>query len=149
MSPPSATSRRRTGAGTVGVEGLPAPFAAVHLRRDRPPIEPDAVERAVENEHDRRILAHVQADRASAGEIIEATDIPKSTVYRRLEQLEEDGLIEVAGGAMHEGHKVDLYAARLEMAALRVEAGAVDAEWRLLETPDETLFRLWDQLGGS
>lgn len=149
MSTSTARPGLGPGPGTVGVQGLQAPFAGVHLRRDRPPIEPDAVERAVENEHDRRILAHVQADRASAGEIIEATDIAKSTVYRRLEQLEEEGLIEVAGGAMHEGHKVDLYAARVEMAALRVEAGAVDAEWRLMETPDERLFRLWDQLGGS
>jgi DNA-binding transcriptional ArsR family regulator len=105
----------------------------VRLRREGPSIEPDAVQRAVANEHDRQILATVQAGEASAGEIIEATGIPKSTVYRRLETLEADGLVEVSGGAMREGHPIDLYAARVEMAALRVEEGSVDANgWTLL-----------------
>jgi DNA-binding transcriptional ArsR family regulator/plastocyanin len=114
---------------------LADPGDRVRLRSEGPSVEPDAVQAAVANEHDRRILATVQAGEASAGDIIDATGIPKSTVYRRLERLEEEGLVEVSGGAMREGHPIDLYAARVDMVALRVEEGTIDAEWRTWRRP--------------
>lgn len=100
----------------------------------------------MENGYDRQILAMAQTDEVSAQDIIDATEIPKSTVYRRLEHLEEDGLLVVSGGTMRKGHAIDLYRTPVEMAALRIEEGHIDAEWRIKESPDERLYRLWTQL---
>lgn len=115
----------------------------VFFRPDAPDVAPDAVTEAVSNQHDRQILAMAQTDDVSAQQIVDETDIPQSSVYRRLSRLEEQGLVVVEKGIMRRGHPIDLYRARVDMAGLRVEDGSVDAEWRLRESPDERLHRLW------
>lgn len=103
----------------------------------------------MENEHDRQILAMAQRDDVSAQDIVEATEIPTSTVYRRLSRLQEDDLLFVAAGTMRDGHPIDLYRTPLEMVALRIEEGHIDAVWRIEASPDERLYRLWTQLRGD
>lgn len=109
-------------------------------------ITPEGVIEAVENPHDRRILAATQTEAVTAKEIIEDTKVPRSTVYRRLERLEEEGLVEVAGGVMEKGHPMDTYRARVELVQVSVEEGEIEASWRLLETPEDRLHRLWTSL---
>lgn len=113
------------------------------FRPDAPSVDPEAVTEAVSNPHDRQILAMAQAQDVSAQDVVEATDIPQSTVYRRISTLQDHGLLVVERGVMRKGHPIDLYRSRVDMAAVRVEEGEVDAEWRLRESPDERLFRLW------
>ncbi len=121
----------------------------VFIRRDVPGIDAEAVMEALQNPHDRQILALSQDRPIAAQEIIEATDIPKSTAYRRINKLQEMGLITVDSGALKAGHAIERYRAQIEMAALHVEKGNVEARWRLLEQPDERLYRLWNQLAGG
>lgn len=118
----------------------------VFFRPDAPRIEPDAVTEAVSNAHDRQILAMAQTGDVSAQEIVDGTQIPQSTVYRRLNRLEEHGLVVVERGTIRKGNPTELYRARVELAGVRVEAGSVDAEWRLRESPDERLHRLWGMM---
>ncbi len=119
------------------------------FRTQPPGIDPEAVTEAVENPHDRQILAVAQDRPVEAGEIIEVTGISKSTVYRRIQRLQDLDLLEVHSGVLREGHPIDRYRATVAMAGLVVEEGTVEARWRVLETPDERLFRLWDQLRGD
>ncbi|MDX1611781.1 MAG: winged helix-turn-helix domain-containing protein [Candidatus Thermoplasmatota archaeon] len=119
------------------------------LRDRNPHIEPEAVIEAVENPHDRQILAYTQSGAVSAQDIIEATDIPKSTAYRRIQRLQELGLLYVEAGQIKAGHAIDLFRARVEMISLLVEGGNVEAHWRLNERPDERLHRLWANLAGG
>lgn len=99
--------------------------------------------------HDRPILAAGQDRELLAQEIIDDTAVPQSTAYRRIQQLEETGFLNVQSGAIKAGHPVDRYQATVEMASIIVEAGSVEARWRLVETPEERLHRLWSQLRGG
>lgn len=116
------------------------------IRPEPTRITPEAVIHGIENPHDRRILALAQTRAVTAQEIIDETDVPRSSAYRRIDQLQEWGLIEVVGGVMREGHPMDTYRARLELAQVTIEEGDVNAAWRLLETPEERLHRLWTSL---
>lgn len=119
------------------------------FRPGSPKLDADAVIEALENPHDRQILAACQGRELTAQEIIEGTDVPQSTAYRRIHQLQEAGLLVVESGAIKAGHPVDRYQTTVEMAALLVEMGAVEARWRLAETPEDRLHRLWSQLRGE
>lgn len=103
----------------------------VFLRSQRPTIGAEAVIEALENPHDRRILALAQDQGVTAQEIIDETGIPKSTVYRRLNRLRELELITVDGGALVGGHAIDKYRARVRDAEIRVRGGQVEAHWEL------------------
>ena len=109
-------------------------------------ITPEAVIEALENPHDRMILARAQVAPVLAQDLIADTDIPRSTAYRRIERLKELGLLKVTGGAIKAGHAVERLGATVERAALAVHGGEVAATWRLAEAPDERLHRLWSML---
>lgn len=101
---------------------------------------------AVENPHDRRLIARAQVGEVAAQELIEDTGVPRSTAYRRIERLRELGLLVVTGGAIREGHAIDRYKARVELVSVEVRKGEVHAHWQLLESPEERLHRLWGML---
>ena len=120
----------------------------MHIRPEPPQITPEAVTEALENEHDRKILAAAQEGPIAAQDLIDATDTPRSTAYRRIERLVELRLLRVASGAIKSGHAIERYRATVEWAALSVSRGEVSASWRLLESAEERLSRLWTQMRG-
>jgi Fic family protein len=67
------------------------------LERSAPEITSEAVIEALSNDHDRRILSMAQQAPIEAQEVIKSTDIPKTTVYRRIQDLEERGLLATVG----------------------------------------------------
>lgn len=118
----------------------------MHIRPEPPRITPEAVIEALENPHDRRILALAQSRVVDSLEMIDATGVPRSTAYRRIERLRELNLLRIEGGAIKDGHAIERFSAAIEMASLVVEKGEVNAHWRVVETRDERLHRLWTQL---
>lgn len=99
------------------------------LERRSPEITQQAVLAAIENPVDRRILALAQAGPIDAQTVIEATEFPKSTVYRRIQRLEDRGLLLNDGGRFRNGHAVARYRAAIEEVTLVVGAGEVEARW--------------------
>lgn len=104
-------------------------MSAMFLQRREPEITSEAVVSAMANEHDRRILAAAQEEPVDAQTIIEETGISKSTVYRRLDRLQELGLLETADGRLRNGHAVDRYRARAKRISLHVRDGSIEATW--------------------
>lgn len=104
-------------------------MSAMFLQPQETEITSEAVITAMANEHDRRILAATQEEPVDAQTIIEETGISKSTVYRRLDRLEEMGLLETADGRLRNGHAVDRYRARAKSISLHVRDGAIEATW--------------------
>lgn len=96
-----------------------------------PEITREALLESLANPHDRRILALAQEQPIEARSVVEETDIPKSTVYRRIRRLEEKGLLETVDGRLRNGHAIDRYRARISEAAIRVQGGEVHADWTL------------------
>lgn len=112
------------------LEGLSSTaMSAMFLRPQETEITSEAVVSAMANEHDRRILAATQEEPVDAQTIIEETGISKSTVYRRLDRLQEMGLLETADGRLRNGHAVDRYQARAKSISLHVRDGTIEATW--------------------
>lgn len=110
-------------------------MSAMFIRDEGQRITPDAVVEALANPHDRRILALAQAEPVDAQSVIETTGIAKSTVYRRIDRLEELGLLETVDGRLRNGHAIDRYRARLESLALAVQQGRIEATWEGRQAP--------------
>lgn len=96
------------------------------------------------DEHVRTILTATSAEPRSAGELSERCGISPSNVYRRLGELQEEGLLSEQTRPRADGNHESVYTARLGAFELRFEDG--EMTWSL--TPDEEdvadgLTRMW------
>lgn len=89
-----------------------------------------AVFRALGSPHDREILALAQGGPVDARTIIARTGFPKSTVYRRLNQLESEGLLRCEHGVIRQGHAVDRYVATIRDVEFSLNNGVIHLEMR-------------------
>lgn len=68
-------------------------------------MNPEMLLSAISDDRFRHILAAIAQEPLTVGEIAEKCDLPQSTVYRRVQSLSEDDLIEetlrVKGGGCH------------------------------------------------
>jgi predicted transcriptional regulator len=66
----------------------------------------------------RRILSTTLREPKSASELVAHCDASRATVYRRLEELEAENLVEVRQRPDDEGHHYKVYAASLDRAVI-------------------------------
>lgn len=111
------------------------PKSSVFLREARSEVDPDAVLTALSKPHDREILAIAQDGPVAAQDLLERTPIPQSTLYRRINELEEAGLLEVVDTTIQGGHPVDRYRCPLRGLTVRIAEGEIKVEW---DVPKET-----------
>lgn len=69
-------------------DSRPFPFEA------EPGIDPEAALGALSDPDCRDVLAATTGEARTAGELMEGCDIPRSTLYRKIEQLTDAGLLE-------------------------------------------------------
>lgn len=101
------------------------------LESEEPGVDEQVVLSALANGCDRRILALAQQGPVAAKTILEESSIPKSTLYRRIDRLQERGLLRVVASTIENGHRIDRYVCPLSELALRIEDGGVQLEWSL------------------
>ncbi|PSG96807.1 hypothetical protein BRD56_08470 [Thermoplasmatales archaeon SW_10_69_26] len=99
------------------------------LEPEDPGVDEEAVGSAVANPCDRQILALAQRGPVAAKTILERTSIPKSTLYRRIDRLQEQGLLEVVSSTIEDGHRIDRYRCPLQGIGIRIEDGEIHLEW--------------------
>lgn len=105
------------------------------------------VEDAISDETSRAILAACIGEARPVKQISRAADVPLATVYRRVDDLQEDGLLVVERSAITEdGKRYDLYRSRIEVAMLRVSQEGVEVEWHVDEPVEDRLARMWEQM---
>lgn len=105
------------------------------LESEGPDVDEDVVRSALANSCDRRILAMAQQQPVAAKTILERTSIPKSTLYRRIDRLQREGLLQVVTSTIEHGHRIDRYRCPLAELAIRVEGGRVYVDWSLRDEP--------------
>ena len=81
----------------------------------------------LEDEYAHAFLIHTSTQAMSAAELSEARDASISTIYRRIERLQEHDLLDEQLQPDRDGHHYRTYAARLE----RVEIELVDGSFEL------------------
>ena len=98
----------------------------------------------IDDEHVRSILAATSAEPLSAGELSDVCDVSVSSIYRRVETLEERDLLREQTRPRADGHHESVYTASLNRFELIIQDGEFD--WELerdeADIADE-LTRLW------
>lgn len=94
--------------------------------------------------HVRTILSATSMKPCSATELAERCDASTQTIYRRLERLEETGLVSDRVRARDDGHHDTVYTARLEHVSITLHDG--EFEFTIEHThpdPADELTDLW------
>ena len=123
-----------------GGEPAPAPEAA-------PPPPGSRKERILDALGDpaaREILLMLNDSPLSAQEMLASNRIPQSTLYRKLHDLQEIGLVGVQRTAITpEGKRVDLYRSLLERLAVEMYGRTLRIEVKYRDLASERLQTMW------
>lgn len=102
---------------------------------------------AIADEYSRKILTATISDPMSAPELSKKYDIPITTVYRRIEELVEAGLIAaVKSGRTTDGKWYDLYRSLLKRIDVSFENGDVRIEVIVNEHVADKFTRMWTSI---
>ena len=82
----------------------------------------------LEDEYANAILIHTSEREMSAPELSDACDASVSTIYRRIERLQEHDLLAERLNLDRDGHHYRTYAARLDRITIELTDGAFEVE---------------------
>jgi len=109
--------------------------------------DPESVLEALEDEACREIIRAL-TEPMTAEEISEATDIPTSTTYRKLELLTDADLLEEGIEVRSDGQHASRYVVGFDQVVIALSEErelTVDIS-QTAETPDERLATLWSEV---
>jgi DNA-binding transcriptional ArsR family regulator len=100
------------------------------------------------NDDDCREIVRALSEPMTAEEISEATDVPLSTTYRKLDHLTEAGLLEEGVDIRSDGQHVSRYILVFDEVIISLsESRELDIELsREAQTADERLASLWTEV---
>lgn len=100
----------------------------------------------IEDEHVRTILVETSVESLSATELGERCEASVHSIYRRLDQLAEAGLLDERTRLRKDGHHETVYASLFESFELTIRDG--DLEWSIEHADSDVadeLSRMWGQ----
>ena len=114
-----------------------------------PAVDTREVYSLLDDEDARRILIETYEETRSASALYEACDASEATVYRRLERLQQQELVESVQEIDPNEGPHEVYAARLDHVSIDLTATGfeVDVEY-IDETAADRLTRLYEELSG-
>jgi DNA-binding transcriptional ArsR family regulator len=93
------------------------------------------------DEYTRQVLETIADEPMGGREIAETTSISRPTVYRRLNRLEEAGLVETGMELCPNGNHHKQFQAVLEMASFQLDGGELTASVRTEDTASDRRTR--------
>lgn len=118
MSKSAFGSGGRTGSGLPeSGPGLPD--------EPHPPIDPEELLSLLGEDYTHDILAMTREEAVPAREIADRLDISRPTVYRRLNSLQEAGLVDTSLALHSEGHHRQQFRATVDEVSLSFEDGEI------------------------
>jgi len=112
--------------------------------------EPEAVLEALDDPGCREIITGLDEPR-TADEISEQCDIPRSTVYRKLDVLTEASLVDESTEVRTDGHHTTRYVADFDAVHVLLEEDrsfAIEVD-RPTRAPEERVAELWQEVRNS
>lgn len=100
-----------------------SPSARNPFADDTVDVDPDSVFTALDDDACRKILGAVSDDALTATEVSETCDVPLSTTYRKLDLLQDAGLIEERIRISASGQHANEYVRRVEDVTVSVSHG--------------------------
>lgn len=95
---------------------------------DETPVAPGTLLELLEDEHSQAILSSIADEQKPAREILEEVTASRATVYRRLNSLEDAGLVESGIAIDTDGHHRQVYHAVLSDVVVSVEPDGLSVE---------------------
>jgi DNA-binding transcriptional ArsR family regulator len=108
--------------------------------------EPDmaTVVGLLDDEHARTILSATSVDSLSASKLTKQCDASRQTVYRRLERLQEAGLVTSRTHLREDGHHDTVYTATFDRLSVELRNGSFEFELnRTSADASDELTELW------
>lgn len=113
-------------------------------------VAPTEVFDLLADEYAREILALAKQEPMSAQELADACDVHHTTIYRRLERLEELGVIVGQGRIDPEsGHHTTVYQTTLEEINVNLDRDHYHVTMRREADPADRMADMWRQIRGS
>jgi len=100
----------------------------------------------LEDEYAHAILIYTSTQEMSAPELSDTTDASVSTIYRRIERLQEHDLLAEQLNLDRDGHHYKTYTARLERIEIELIEGAFEIE--MTYRPEDAADRFTDLFEG-
>ncbi len=92
------------------------------------PVAPETLLELLEDEHTQAVLSTIAAEAKPAREILDEVSASRATVYRRLNSLEDAGLVESGISIDADGHHRQAYRAVLSDVTVSVEPDGLSVE---------------------
>ncbi len=93
---------------------------------DRPSLDDEDLLGLLGDEYTRRVLQAVADERRSGREVMDAADVSKATAYRRLDRLQEAGLVDSELVIDPKGHHHEEFFAVVDRADISVCSEGID-----------------------
>jgi len=105
----------------------------------------EAILSALGDPQSRGILLNLNEGPRSALELTKTCDLPQASVYRKLRELQEAGLVGIQRTVLtDDGHRTDLYRSLLVAATLSYRGASLEVRASYRELAAERLGDLWD-----
>lgn len=108
--------------------------------------DPDDVFELLGDRYVRTILRAASRDDMSAKELSEACDSAKSTVYRRIDDLVEIGLLVEKTELEADGSHHSVYETRLDEMTVRIANGKFDMELEAKRETPKRFTKMWEHI---
>jgi DNA-binding transcriptional ArsR family regulator len=98
----------------------------------------------------RSILLFLNDAPHSVQEIVDACALPQASVYRKLRELQEGGLVGIQRAALSpDGHRTDLFRSLLPNASIRLNRDRLEVTAAFRDLAAERLGDMWDEVRGA
>jgi len=124
--------------------------ARFRRRREGVAMSDDVAEllELLDDEYARTILVETHEEPMAADALADACDASPSTVYRRIERLKEQRLLEAEQRLDPDGHHHEVYSARLQRATVEVTTDGFRLEVDRTEDPADRFTKLYEGFKG-
>jgi predicted transcriptional regulator len=117
-------SKTALGRGGGTGAGLPEQGPGLH-EESGPSVDPEEVLSLLSDDYARDILLATREEATPARELADQLEISRATVYRRLNRLQDAGLVETSLAIHSDGHHRKQFQATVDELSLSFEDGAV------------------------
>lgn len=110
------------------------------------PTASDEVLELLSDEYAKEILAHLSRERLSGPELSDVCDASESTVYERLDRLEDAGLVSEHLQIDPDGHHRNVYSTRVDAVRVDIEDGEFSVRLQVSEDPADRMAQMWREV---
>lgn len=107
---------------------------------------PEDVIDLLADEYAREILAKTSVEAMSVKELSDACDASEMTIYRRINQLESEGLLREQLQLDRDGHHYNVYEVTLEKVTVELNDGDYHVTIKLQEDTAERFAQMWKDI---